>query len=36
MSVAPDELFNLWPEKRRTKFNDFSPVPKNKPEQQKK
>ena len=36
MSVAPDELFNLWPEKRRTKFNDFSPVHKNKPEQQKK
>ena len=34
MSVAPDELFNLWPSDRRTKFNDLSPKPKDKPEQQ--
>jgi hypothetical protein len=36
MSIAPDELFNLWPADRRTKFNELSPKPKNNPEQEKK
>jgi hypothetical protein len=35
MSIAPDELFNLWPADRRTKFNDLSPKPNDKPEQEK-
>lgn len=35
MSIAPDEVFALWPENRRTKFNDLSPVPKDKPENKK-
>ena len=35
MSIAPDEVFTLWPESRRTKFNDLSPVPKDKPENKK-
>ena len=32
MSIAPDELFNLWPSDRRTKFNELSPKPNDKPE----